>query len=225
MSAIRMARKHHYGIEIDLQLSADGRAMVFHDYTLERMTQVTGKISTKSAEKLRKLRLGLGKDTIPTLSQVIKSVAGCVPILIEIKPQNSNLMYSNGLLEKAIACDLKNYSGPVAVMSFSPAVIKYMANLSPEIPRGLTTDSFLKKDWPNLEDKQLDLLRSFSSYNELGCSFVSHYHKELSRNLVSRLRAMDAKILCWTIRSHTEAQKAYCHADNITFEGFTPSKK
>jgi glycerophosphoryl diester phosphodiesterase len=51
-AAIRAAVAAGYGIEIDLQLSRDGIAMVFHDETLDRLTDQTGLVADRDAADL-----------------------------------------------------------------------------------------------------------------------------------------------------------------------------
>ena len=91
VEAIEAAIAAGYGIEIDLQLSADGRAMVFHDYDLARLTGEKGAIQRRSASELGAIRLLGGVTGIPTLPQVLDLVAGRVPLLIELKDQDGAL--------------------------------------------------------------------------------------------------------------------------------------
>ena len=76
ISAFAAAIKGVYGIELDLQLSADSVPMVFHDDTLDRLTGEGGPVSAKTAAELGAIRLWGGDDTIPTLAQVLHLVAG-----------------------------------------------------------------------------------------------------------------------------------------------------
>ncbi len=129
--AIANAVANGYGIELDLQLSADGQAMVFHDDTLDRMTCKSGQVLDKSAAKLGTILLSGGQTGIPTLAEILKQVAGKVPLLIEIKYQNADLGPTSGQLERATAAALQSYSGAVAVMSFNPHSVAHMAKFAP----------------------------------------------------------------------------------------------
>ncbi|MCB1330289.1 MAG: phosphodiesterase, partial [Maritimibacter sp.] len=57
LSAVRAAVAAGYGIEIDVQPSADEVAMVFHDYDLDRLTETTGPVRIHSATWLESVRL------------------------------------------------------------------------------------------------------------------------------------------------------------------------
>ncbi|MBL6845941.1 MAG: phosphodiesterase, partial [Planktomarina sp.] len=119
-AAIAAAISGGYGIEIDVQLSKDGDAMVFHDYHLNRVTSQNGAIAQKNSEWLSKVTLSGGTDTIATLNQTLAQISGKVPLLIEIKDQDGNLGSNVGQLELKVAQALKTYVGDVAVMSFNP---------------------------------------------------------------------------------------------------------
>lgn len=211
-----------YGIELDVQPSADETAMVFHDYTLDRLTSQTGALVLHDAATLGKIRLNGGDEGIPSLTEVLELVRGRVPLLIEIKDQDGALGPRVGPLERAVATCLARYAGPVAVMSFNPHSVAMMADLADAIPRGLTTCGFAAEDWP-LSEQTRARLRTIPDYAAVGASFISHDACDLDNPAVARVRAQGGHILCWTIHSAVAEQKARTHADNITFEGYAPA--
>jgi glycerophosphoryl diester phosphodiesterase len=219
-AAIRAAVEAGYGIEIDLQLSQDGVAMVFHDEELDRLTDVSGPVAARTAADLTRLRLKDSTDTIPTLADVLALIAGRVPLLIEIKDQSLTMGATDGRLEAATAKALQGYTGQVAVMSFNPAAIHHMARLAPDIPRGLTTSAYDPDDWAPLPADTCARLRDIPDYEATGSSFVSHEAADLSRLRLAELKAQGAAILCWTIRSPEAEALARHTADNVTFEGY-----
>lgn len=220
LSAIRAARAAGYGIEIDLQLSADGVPMVFHDEDLDRLTAEHGALNARTAAELGRIKLKDSEDTIPTLDQVLAKIAGAVPLLIEIKDQTLTMSETDGNLEAATAAALERYSGPVALMSFNPHCMAHMARLCPDLPRGLTTSAY-GPDWAPLAPETCDRLSEIPDYDRTLSSFISHEASDLSRPRVAELKAQGAAILCWTIRSPEAEAEARKIAQNITFEGYT----
>ncbi|MGC3940028.1 glycerophosphodiester phosphodiesterase family protein [Roseobacter sp. EG26] len=218
-AAIRAAIVAGYGIEIDVQMSADESAMVFHDDDLDRLAMATGPVRVQTACALEKIELRGGSEAIPRLAEVLELVAGQVPLLIEIKDQDGEMGANVGALERAVTADLAGYDGPVAVMSFNPNSVRHMADLCPEIPRGLVTDAYQVQDWP-LSEETCALLRGIPDYDAAGCSFISHNHKDLRRPRVMELKASGAAILCWTVKSPQEEERARQIAQNITFEQY-----
>ena len=221
-AAIMAAVDQGFGIEIDVQLTSDAKALVFHDYDLDRMTIATGRVRERSAADLAQINLTGTDDGPPVLAQVLDLVAGKVPLLIELKDQDGALGPDVGPLESAVAHALGGYTGPVAVMSFNPHSVSALQALIPHIPRGLTTDAFDGKDWP-VPEQRLRELAGISDYERVGASFISHNRRDLGMSRVAELKNAGATILCWTVRSPAEEAEARKIADNITFEGYLPA--
>jgi glycerophosphoryl diester phosphodiesterase len=219
-AAFEAAIAKGYGIECDVQLSGDGRAMVFHDYDLKRLTPDSGPISGRSVAELVRIPLIGTQENVPTLAEILELVAGRVALLIEIKDQDGAMGPGVGALEAAVGADLAEYDGPVAVMSFNPNSVAALARSAPDVPRGLTTSGFNKKDWEQLAAPQRKRLRTIPDYERLGASFVSHQADDLDRPRIAELKALGAAILCWTIRSREAEAAARKIADNVTFEGY-----
>lgn len=220
-AAIRAAIAHGYAIEIDLQLSKDGVAMVFHDDQLDRLTAEKGFVRSRTAAELGQIALTGGTDTIPSFAEVLDLVAGRVPLLVEIKDQSLMMGPTDGRLEAATAEALKGYKGDVAVMSFNPAAIHHMARLAPDLPRGLTTAAYDAESWAPMPEDMCAHFRAIPDYDATGSSFISHEAADLPhRPRVAELKAKGAAILCWTIRSAQEEAAARAIAANVTFEGY-----
>lgn len=218
-AAIRAAIDAGYGIEIDLQLSADGQAMVFHDETLDRLTGESGLVNQRRAADLSRIPLTGSTDTIPTLTEVLALVAGRVPLLIEIKDQTGDMSPTDARLEEATATALAGYNGPVAVMSFNPHAVINMARLAPNIPRGITTSAYDPADWHPVSAARCAELRQIPDYDRAGACFISHEASDLARPRVAELKTKGA-VLCWTITSPEAEAKARKIAQNITFERY-----
>lgn len=218
-AAIRAAISAGYGIEIDLQLTSDGHAMVFHDYDLTRLTGRPGAIQQITRAEAADLPLLHGDEGIPSLEEVLQLVAGRVPLLIEFKDQHGAMGPVDGRLEKDAVAQLKSYDGPVALMSFNPNSVAELARLAPEIPRGLTTCSY-KPEVEHLPAEVCDHLRGIPDFDRVGASFISHEVQDLSRPRVAELKAQGVPILCWTVRSAEQEAEARKVADNVTFESY-----
>lgn len=223
-AAIRAAIAAGYGIEIDLQFSRDGRAMVFHDDRLDRLTAETGPVRRRSADELQRVAL-LGTDErIPSFAEALALVAGRVPLLVELKDQHGQLGPTDGALEGAVAADLVGYAGPLALMSFNPHMVVRLAEMAPDRPRGLVTCAYDAQDWPHLAAPVRARLRAIPDYAAAGCSFISHEARDLRRPRVAELKRQGAKVLCWTIRFPQDEEKARALADNVTFEGYAAAR-
>lgn len=209
-----------YGIEIDVQLSADDQAVVFHDYHLGRLTSEKGALRTRDLEELRTIGLTHGSETIPTLGEILDLVAGRAALLIEIKDQDGQMGPNVGPLETRVAEHLQDYSGPVAVMSSNPNSVRAFGWMAPEIARGLVTSAYRAEDWKTLKPAVRERLKDVPDYDPVGASFISHEAADLASPRVGQLRSEGAGVLCWTIRSPEAEAEARKFADNITFENY-----
>jgi glycerophosphoryl diester phosphodiesterase len=221
-TAFRRAMAGGFGIEMDLQLSADGVAMVFHDDSLDRLTAEKGPVRARTARELGEIRLTGSDDRIPTLAEVLALVGGAVPLLIELKDQSGGLGEAQPVLERAVAAELSGYGGDVAVMSFNPTMIAAMHALAPDVPRGLVTCGYDPAEWTGLPPDTCAALRSIGTFDQVGARFISHDWKDLGRARVRELKAQGVPILCWTVKSPEAEVEARRVADNITFEGYLP---
>jgi glycerophosphoryl diester phosphodiesterase len=136
LAAFAAAATHGFAIECDLQLSADGEAMVFHDDTLNRLTTETGPVINRTADDLQQISYASGQGTIPTLSQLLDLADGDVGLVIELKSH-----WNGDIRLAARAAELlSRYDGPAALMSFDPAPIAWLADNAPDIVRGIVAD-------------------------------------------------------------------------------------
>jgi len=219
-SAVKAATTAGYGVEVDLQLSADGEAMVFHDDGLDRLTAETGPVRGRSAAALGRIELTDGAEGIPTLAAILEIVGGRVPILVEIKDQSGCLGPVDGRLERRAAQLLSGYNGAAALMSFNPFSVAACAEAAPDIPRGRVTERFRTDGWENLTPERAAELNRFDDLDRLGASFISHDHKDLSNPEVAAAKQSGRHILCWTTKSPAEDKAARQIAENVTFENY-----
>ena len=136
-------RQGAHGIELDVQLSADGVLVVIHDHTVDATTDGHGMVSDKTLTELKDLDAGawyspeFSGERIPTLDEVFESFARDLLINVEIKHQGEE---SNGIEAAASRCVRHhNVTDRVIVSSFSPRVLQRVRKLLPEIMLGVLT--------------------------------------------------------------------------------------
>lgn len=221
LSAARAAIVHDFAIECDLQVTADNQVVVFHDDHLERLTDGRGAIRALPLSALRRLRLKGTGDRIPTLAEFLATVAGRVPLVIEMK----SAWNGDRRLERAAAPILAAYRGPAAVMSFDPDSMRAMRALLPALPRGLTADAFRPDpEMPRLDDWQRYRLSHLLAAGEVGARFVSYGISDLPSLAPALALARGLRLITWTIRTRAELARARRWTEQITFEGFDPDR-
>ncbi len=214
LSAFAAAIAAGMGIECDVQASSDGRAMVFHDWELDRLTAESGPVAGLSAERLSQIPLGEGKDRIPILRDLLGLVRGRVPLLIEIK---SRLTLRGGgrtpvPLCLAVKRDLEGYRGPVAIMSFDPRVSAWFAAYAPDIVRGLVvTEENARTMTGALRRRQFLRLAK--------PDFLAYDVRDLPSAFAAAQRKRGLPLLTWTVRSRALLDRARDYADAPIAEG------
>jgi glycerophosphoryl diester phosphodiesterase len=217
LAAFQAACAHDYGIELDVQLSADGEAMVFHDATLERMTGEAGRVSDHHTADLVQLKLKGTDETIPTLAEALAVVGHRAMVMIELKTPYGEV----GPLEKRVTEILVDHSGPVAVIGFNPYSHAWFAAHHPQILRGL--DSYSYRDNETLAREQR---ASYAALEQVGLAkphFLALGLDILAGEPARKLREKGMPVVAWTVRNEEQLATARQHADNIIFEGFTPA--
>jgi glycerophosphoryl diester phosphodiesterase len=208
LSAFDAAIERNYAIECDVVLSADGIPVVFHDLTLERLTNQTGDVIAHTSGQLGQLQIGGTADRIPTLAETLKRVAGRVPIVIELKGHDA----SDHRLVKAVADALRGYDGAAAIMSFDHWLVRRFKIDAPGIACGLTAEGM----------KVADMEAHFSMLAH-SIDFVSYCVEHLPNRFISHVRErLHMPVITWTVRNQDQVDKTQVHADQITFEGFLP---
>lgn len=206
-SAFAAAIASGAGIELDVRLSRDRFAVVFHDADLARLTRITGPVAKRTVAELAQLRLAGSRDCIETLAETLAFVAGRVPVLIELKTDNDAHVAARLCLSVRHA--LEGYRGRVAVMSFDPAVVRWFAAHAPRIPRGLVVGELRG---PRRMLHLLLCLRAGRPHF-LACDLSA-----LSSRIVHAARARGLPVLAWTARTDEERALSHTLADQIIFE-------
>jgi glycerophosphoryl diester phosphodiesterase len=218
--AVRAAIAAGYGIEVDVQLSGDGEAMVYHDDTLGRLTEGEMRLDCLSAAELKRVSFRNTSDRMMTLGDLCDLVGARTTILIELKSRFDGDMR----LANRVAEVLSPYSGPAAPMSFDPWQIKALRHKARSLACGIVAAKYRPHPYWDLMPAWMRhgmgyLLTALAAQPQ----FVAYAAADLPAlaPMVAR-RLFRLPLLAWTIRSDTERQRALHWADQVVFEGFKP---
>lgn len=218
--AVQAAIAGNFAIEVDIQLSADGEAMVHHDHALGRLTEATGEVIDKTAAELKAIKFRDTGERMMSLSDLCDMVAGRVPLVIELKSRFAG----DRRLAKRMAEVLASYEGPAVGMSFDPDQVLALRQLVPTRPRGIVAQrSYEDAYWADLTQAQRDsmlyLRHGFQTQPHFVAFKVDHLPAPapwMARNLFG------CALLAWTVRSSEQRAHAGRFADQMIFEGFVP---
>jgi glycerophosphoryl diester phosphodiesterase len=217
LAAFEAAIAAGYGIELDLQLSADGVAMVFHDDDLERLCGIGGRMSERRAEELGRLALLGTAETIPTLRRTLDAVASRAPLLIELK----TLGLEVGPLEAAAWHELQAYTGRFAIQSFEPGSVTWFHRHAPAVCRGQISGPF-RRGGEDQGPLRRFLLRHLLLSWPGRPDFIAYDVNALDEPALKLARALGLPVLTWTVRTEAQLTRARALADNVIFEQIRP---
>ncbi|QSB44903.1 glycerophosphodiester phosphodiesterase [Tsuneonella flava] len=197
------------GIECDVQKTADGRAMVFHDWELDRLTDQTGPTGARTVAELEQFTLLGSAEHIPLLDRVLDQVAGQVPLIIEIKSKRDRKVSPLCL---AVLRALEGYRGDHAVMSFDPRVGRWFSVHAPQTVRGLVVTEEDKRGLYGTAERHMALWHARPD-------FIAYDVRDLPSRFAAAQRARGLPVLTWTVRTAELRERAAVHADAPISEG------
>ncbi len=219
-SAFAAAFAANYAIECDLQISADGEAMVHHDDALGRLTDGRARLDEMTSAELRKVAFKATTDRMISVGELCDLVAGRVTLVIELKAGRAG----DQRLAARAAQVLSTYAGAAALMSFDPAQIVAVRGSAPRLTRGLVAEG-----WSGhfTRGELFAGGRSALAYGRDALrarpQFIAYSVSDLPAPLPFAARHLcGMPLLTWTVRSVEDRQRAARWADQMIFEGFRP---
>jgi len=218
--AVQAAIAGNFSIEVDIQLTADGEAMVHHDDALGRLTDGSGALLGKTAAELKAITFKNTAERMMSLGDLCDLVAGRVPLVIEVKSHFDG----DRKLVSRMADVLTGYSGPAVGMSFDPDQVLALRELMPSRARGIVAErEYTQVDWPEASAEQrrgmIHLRHAFRTRPH----FVAYWVNELpaAAPWIAR-NVFGLPLLTWTVRTPDQRARAARYADQMIFEGFVP---
>lgn len=210
LAAFEKAAAAGFGIELDVQLSADGEVMVFHDENLARMTGCDASLYEKNAAFLASLRLLQTEAHIPTLAEVLSTVDGRVPLLVEIKSDHDY----RAVCEKTAAL-LDEYRGAYLIESFHPLAVSWFRKHRPSVVRGqLSARLWREKKYRTLSHGMVQNLL-------LNCvarpDFIAYDLHDKNYFAFRLARLFRPVTFAWTVRTKQELENG-ADFDSVIFE-------
>ena len=206
-----------FAIELDIQLSSDGVAMVFHDADLERVCGVSGKIWDYTAQELKAMKLLGTEETIPTFEEALAIIDGRVPLLVEYKMDKVDTAVC-----AAGQALLDSYDGEYMMQCFDPRALLWYKKNAPQVARGQLAKEYWHEE--QYAGKALyvvlgNLLTNVATRPD----FVS-YSFEHQNNVALKAYSLMAPTACWTLRSGDDYASAAGNFDMYIFDSFDISQ-
>jgi glycerophosphoryl diester phosphodiesterase len=218
--AVQAALAAGYGIEVDLQISADGEAMVHHDAVLGRLTEGNSRLDRLTSTELKRVKFRGNQERMLSLGDLCDLIDGRVALLPELKSRFDG----DRRLAERVAELLSKYKGPVAPMSFDPLQLQVLRQKAPSLPRGIVAAKYKPHPyWDQMPPRLRYNMGSLLPATPGRPQFVAY----MVDNLPALAPWLARHILClpliaWVVRTEAERRRAARYADDIIFEGFRP---
>jgi len=218
--AIQAAIDGNFSIEVDLQLAADGEAMVHHDDVLGRLTEGSGALLEMTSDQLKAIKFRDTSERMMSLGDLCALVRGRVPLMIEVKSHFDG----DRKLVARMAEVLASYSGPAVGMSFDPDQVLALRETMPGLARGIIAqrnydDDYWNKLAPAQHQSMLHLRHAFRTRPHFVAFWVEQlpaFAPWIAHNIFG------LPLLTWTVRTPEQRERAARYADQMIFEGFVP---
>lgn len=165
-------------IELDVHMSRDGHCIVFHDYTVERLTNGQGNLLDLDFAYLRSLNAAAHfpggwpePQQIPTLHEALDLARGHVQVYIEIKPSKRDGVYGRyPRIGATVIEEVRSMSmlDQVLVIAFDWAMLAQMKATEPALRTGALVSADV---WDPHAERALDTL--ISQVQVLGCEWIN----------------------------------------------------
>ena len=221
LSAFKKAVENNYGIELDVQMTKDGKLVVFHDESLKRICGIDKKLTDCNLDELLNYNLLNTNKKIPLLKDVLDVLNKDTPLIVEIKPEGECIKTCEKVIEL-----LKTYDRNYTMESFNPLVVGYLRKYHKEIIRGQLAYNMLKD-----KEEKSNVLRKFNCTYLLEnfltrpdyIAYDINNMNNLSFRIISKL--YKGECVAWTIKSKEQLKESRKYYQQFIFDSFTPTKK
>ncbi|MDQ8726270.1 glycerophosphodiester phosphodiesterase [Bradyrhizobium sp. LHD-71] len=219
-SAIEAAIAGNFSIEVDVQLTADGEAVVHHDDVLGRLNEGRAALVTLTAAQLKQVPFKDTTERMLTLGELGDMVAGRVALVIEVKSRFDG----DRKLVTRVAQVLASYRAPAVAMSFDPDQVIALRELAPTLVRGVVAQRRYHEDeWTRASVAQRHQMTALRHAFRTQPHFVAYRVDELPAPAPWIARKLfGCPLLTWTVRTQDQRARAAQYADQMIFEGFVP---
>jgi glycerophosphoryl diester phosphodiesterase len=224
LGAAEAAIASGFAIECDVQLSADGEAVVFHDTTLDRLTEGSGALARLTVSQIKAAPFRFSRERPPTLPEFLAAVRSRTPVICEIK---SGFDGDFRIVER-VAALAADYPGPLALKSFDPEIVATLRERHLKLapageprPLGVVAEaSYEDPYWDFLDADQKRICAEFLHFPHSRPDFLSWNVDNLPNSTPFLLRDLCAiPVMAWTVKRPEQRAAAALWADQIIFEG------
>lgn len=219
-AAFEEACRAGFGSELDVQFTSDGQLIVFHDNDYKRAAGVDKKVWEVPLGEARSFNLFGRGYQVPLFTEVLDTVAGRAPLIIEIKAEErDNAAYYE--LCRRVNEVLLGYRGVYCIESFNPFVVHWWRRHRPDVMRGQLLNG--PAGYPRSLPAPVRWLLGKLMLDCLGRPhFVAYNHLDRPRALDLN-RRLGAMAVMWTVKNAEDGARLEKNNDTIIFDSYRPA--
>jgi glycerophosphoryl diester phosphodiesterase len=210
-------------VELDVQITSDGHAVVFHDNTVDRLTEGIGNILDLKLSDLRSLNAAANfsgewpqREIIPTLREVLALLNGHKQVYIEAKNSRRDDVYGRYPRIAEIIVEEVRAAGmlqQVVVVSFDWQILADVKSLTPELSLGMVVG----REWWSRQSPELVLTTLFEQAVALECQWLNMDYTLFTPAILDAIHEHGLKQGLWTVNTLEELQHfAAAGVDSLT---------
>ncbi len=215
LTAFKNAIAKGYGIEMDVNQLKDGSIVVFHDKNLKRLCGVDLFLKDLNYEDLKDYRILNTKEKIYKLEDILKTIDGKAPLLIELKPYGDKALFCSRFMEI-----MDQYQGKWAMHSFHPAFVAWFKKHRPEVIRGQISEYF--EDDPKMNKINKFLLKHLWVNLVSKPDFINYGIHNMPNKYLNRAQKNGTLVIGYAARSQADFDRVRLYYSNPVFEFFEP---
>ncbi len=193
-------------VEFDVQLTADGSVVVFHDFTLSRLFNVDAPVAALTARELRTYRISDPVDGkpvgIPSLEEVLTAIAHRIRMNIELKIEDTRRDRIDALcgtvFERIQKYDLQE---EVIVSSFNIGAIRQMRRIAGGVRIAVLVDQFVDDTMPGTAGQEGTLSYFLQTAHELKAAAINASYGMLDAARVQRIHDSGFEVNVYTVNN------------------------
>ena len=217
MSTIKNAVKAQFGVFLPLHQIEDGTIVVFENETLKHATGKDGYVNNiETQADLKDYKFIGTNEQISSLAEVLKTIGGKVPVILNIKHFGKV-----GRFEEELLKIINEYKGNIAVSSINPYSLEWFKLNAPNLLRGQIGGKFKHEEFlHNMKRRKRKLIKKLKFNKISEPNFIIYEAEHLPNRAARKNRALPT--LAFSLKSQQEYMSKVKFCDNIIFEGFTP---
>lgn len=220
LASFERAKLAGYGVELDIQFTADRQIVVFHDKDLSRMCGIDKRVDSLTYNELKELTLQGGQEHIPLLQDVL-AILDDTPVLCEIKSYGANS--DTSLCAEAWPL-LKQYKGPLCIESFNPFMVRWFRKNQPQVIRGILSTHY--EDVKEVTFWQGVALGALMTNFLTRPDFIAYDYKYRNKFAFKLCRSLFRPMTAaWTITDKEQETTSLKSFDTCIFEQYYPKNR